>query len=185
MMHGFQKIKFIYLHAWWGGCVYYNLMTLRRLMLLTSWWGCSYCFHIAAIKYSCYRFLYGIWWLLVTITILQPHWWGPGFDYLCKGNVKNHDVIIVIFNHVWAIESCFVFLRYWCNVGIKSCVVRNPIILGSWCNVGQICNPIVLGHWCNHESLAIGKVIFGWVIESNIFNICLGGAWEIYDFHIQ
>jgi len=44
---------------------------------------------------------------------------------LCKVHEKTYAIIIVKFSHVWVI-------------GIESCHVFNPIILGNWCKIG--CN---------------------------------------------
>lgn len=67
----------------WKHFIFSTMLMMMKSLIFHWLEGCSCCFYDVGIKYSCYRFPYGIWWLLMSIMILQPRFWGPGFGYIC------------------------------------------------------------------------------------------------------
>ena len=142
---------------------------MKPLHILSHIDAFEYCCYISMMGASCCNILYGVWWLLMTIMVfllrslvLVIH---IIFFSWCKGHVNTHDVIIVIFSHVWTFRVTpfmYIIPSFWALDVMLS----------------QICNAIVLGDWCKHDSLMIETHVILWIYLKR-FVMCSRGAWSI------
>ena len=101
--------------AWKHRILGHMLMMLEILMPTLSyltcwWWGCScschYDIYVSSIILLCCIFLYGAWWLSMTIMVLLLHFW-HSYLWCNHGSIKSLGIRKDIF--VWVINPCIFY----------------------------------------------------------------------------